>query len=323
VVTLIILFFLVVFAFPEKLYVIDSLLVLSVVFSPAAVLLYERGNVDLVFFILCGLAIMLVRRSPAWTVAVLSIAAIFKMFPFFGVGIFLRENKQDFYKYLFASALIFGVYIALTYEGLSGIWNLTARGTFLSYGDYIIFDLYHAYFRYYLLKLMTEAQVIAFMKIVPHLIAMTVLSVVFWLGIRSKITLAVDSERNLTAFRMGACIYIGTFLLGNNWDYRLSFLIFTIPQISRWIFSSGKTTKILVALIFAAMLASCWYTALYKYFFLVTNKAYALQFFTFDETMNWILFAGLAYLLTVTAPQWFRSFSWNPFSPEKMDGDLD
>ena len=33
------------------------------------------------------------------------------------------------------------------------------------------------------------------------------------------------SERNLAAFRMGASIYVGTFLLGNNWDYRLAFLV--------------------------------------------------------------------------------------------------
>jgi hypothetical protein len=95
-VVLIALFFLTVFVFPENLHAMDALLILLVAFSPAAMLLYERGNVDLAFFVLCGLAVILVSRSPAWAVVVLSLASMFKLFPFFGVGIFLQENKNRF-----------------------------------------------------------------------------------------------------------------------------------------------------------------------------------------------------------------------------------
>jgi hypothetical protein len=317
VVTLLLLLFAVVFVFPEKLTVVDSLLMLPLIFSPAAMLLYERGNVDIVFFILCGFAILQVCNTPLWAVFTLSVAAIFKMFPFFGIGIFLRENKRNFYKYVLISMLVFGIYVGLSYKDLSVIWNLTQRGTFLSYGDYIIFILYKAYFRYYLLKLsLTEEQIVSFMKILPHLFALTVLVFAFWLGTRSKILPSIASERNLTAFRMGAFIYIGTFLLGNNWDYRLTFLIFTIPQISHWLFSPGGQARIIAWSVFVAMLASVWYTFLLTYFVQITEHAYELQFFTFDEVMNWSVFAGLAYLVAWSAPRWVRSYSWNPLLQE-------
>ncbi len=311
-VVLIILFFLTVFSFPGKLYATDAFFMLLVVFSPAAMLLYERGNVDLAIFILCGLAVIFVRRSPAWAVAVLSLASMLKLFPFFGIGIFLQENKNKFYKYFFISVLIFGVYIALNFQSLAAAWDLTARGTYISYGDYIIFDLFHGYFRYYLLKVMAEDQVTVFMKILPHLCAIALLIPIFFLGTRPENLLGTDSERNLTAFRMGACIYVGTFLLGNNWDYRLAFLIFTVPQISRWMFSAEPRQRRLVTGVFIALLISCWYAVIRKYYLGITDGEYELQFSVFDEAANWILYGGLAYLLAASAPPWFRSFSWIP-----------
>jgi hypothetical protein len=311
-VVLIALFFLTVFVFPEKLHAMDALLILLVAFSPAAMLLYERGNVDLAFFVLCGLAVILVSRSPAWAVVVLSLASMFKLFPFFGVGIFFQENKNRFYRYLFASILIFGIYVVLSFDSLNVAWNLTQRGKVLSYGDSIIFELFHRSLHYRLLKVMAQNQVVTFLNILPHFCAGLVFVAAFFGGLKSRELPGSDSERNLTAFRMGACIYIGTFLLGNNWDYRLAFLIFTVPQISRWISSAGSGQRWPVLGIFIALLVSCWSLVIHTYFLQAVGESYDFHFSVFDELMNWALFAGLIYLLVASAPAWFRSFSWIP-----------
>ena len=50
---MIMLFFIGVFLFPQNLTISDALWMLFVVFSPASMLLYERGNVDLIVFFLC------------------------------------------------------------------------------------------------------------------------------------------------------------------------------------------------------------------------------------------------------------------------------
>jgi hypothetical protein len=311
-IVLIVLFFVSVFAFPEKLRIQDALLMILIAFSSAAMLLYERGNVDLVLFILCSLIVLLMRRSQTWAAVLLSFAAILKLYPFFGVGVFLQENRDRFYKYLLISALIFDVYITLSIKSLKAAWSLTPRGTYLSYGDYVIFKLLHDEFHFYLLKFMAEDQVVIFMRILPHMVALSLLVIVFLFGKRSKNPLGTETQGNLTAFRMGACIYLGTFLFGNTWDYRLIFLIFTIPQISSWMSYAPREQRFSVFVTFFAMLISCWYTLLRNYFLLAGG--YELYFNIFDETMNWIVFGGLAYLLVLSAPQWFRMFNWFSFS---------
>jgi hypothetical protein len=306
------LFFLTVFYFAEKIYVTDVFLILAVAFSPAAMLLYERGNIDLVFFILCGLAVVLLERFPGWTVFVLLLAGIFKFFPIFGDGIFLQENRKNFYKYLFVTAGIFIAYIILSFESVTAAWELTMRSTYLSYGVYIIFDVLDIPLRYYLLKGMSEDHVSVVLKWLPHFSALVFLMVLFWLGAQKKDALQVESSRNLTAFRMGALIYMGTFLLGNNWDYRLAFLIFTVPALSQWIFSLRGIQRWLVVGIFVCLLLSCWFIFIDYQVILVFGHAYEFGLNVFEETINWLLFGGLTYLFIVSAPKWFQTFSWFP-----------
>jgi hypothetical protein len=314
---LIVLFFLTVFVFSERLSVIDSLLTLLVVFSPAAMLLYERGNVDLVFFSLCGLAILLLEQKPGWTVTVLLISAIFKLFPFFGVGIFLRYNKGKFYRYFLISLILFLSYMAVSFDSFTAAWKLTLRGTMISYGAQVVFDLLHAYFRYYLLQVIpSEDYVLSVLKWLPYIVAGLFLAIIFFLGTGSKEPYRTDSEGDLTAFRMGALIYVGTFLLGNNWDYRLAFLIFTVPQLSRWLFLVGNKQRWIVVVVFLSLLFSCWNIYINQSVMMATDFLYKLPMNILDELINWILFGGLAYLFFISAPEWFRSFNWFPSHKE-------
>jgi hypothetical protein len=314
---LLILFFLIVFAFPEELHGRDAVLLLVIVFSPACILLYERGNVDLIFFILTGLMILTFSRWPAVAIGILSLASFFKFFPFFGIAGFLQENKKRSYALFSASTTIFLLYLVFNIESMKASWNLTWRDIYLSYGVSIIFDLFHGYVRYYLLQVIPKSQIQIVLMIVPYLTAFLLLAGMFYLALRQKFSFPIFSERNLISFRVGAAIYVGTFLLGNNWNYRLAFLIFVIPQFSQWLFSSPAKQRWVYWGIFAMIFFSCW-DILFSHFFLqIFPEDYIFQFTIFDEIMNWGVFAGLAFLLFASAPNWFRSFSWNPFSQEK------
>ena len=313
---LLVLFFLIVFVFPEKLQVRDALLLLLIAFSPACMLLYERGNVDLIFFILVGLMILTLSRWPAVAIGILSIASFFKLFPFFAIAGFFQDNKKRFYVLFSTTTLIFLLYLVFNIESLKASWQLTERRTYFSYGVYIIFDLFQPYVRYYLLQIIPESQVQSVLGALPYLTAFLVLAVMFFLAVKQKIIFPTFSERNLTAFRVGASIYVGTFLLGHNWNYRLAFLIFAIPQLSQWLFASSGKQRWMYWGMFTLIFASCWDT-LIRYFFLqVFPGDYGFQISIFDEIMNWGMFAGFAFLLFASAPAWFRSFSWNPFSQE-------
>src|SRR6185503_12209180 len=54
-VLMIVLFFIAVFLFPNQLKIPGAIVMLLVVFSPASMLLYERGNADLIVFFICVL----------------------------------------------------------------------------------------------------------------------------------------------------------------------------------------------------------------------------------------------------------------------------
>lgn len=315
---LLVLFFLIVFAFPEKLRVRDAILLLVIVFSPASILLYERGNVDLIFFILAGLTILMLSRWPAVAMGILLVASFFKFFPFFGIAGLLQENKKRFYSFFGASTTIFLLYLAFNIESIKASWQLTWRDIYLSYGVSIIFDLLHDYVRYYLLQVVPESQVQTVLGIVPYLSAFLLLAGMFFLALRQKTSLPIFSEKNLAAFRVGAAIYVGSSLLGNNWNYRLAFLIFVIPQFSQWLFTSPPEQRWVYWGIFALIFITCWDMLISHFFLQFFSEDYILQFTIFDEIMNWGVFAGLAFLLFASAPAWLRSLSWSPFSQEKI-----
>jgi hypothetical protein len=316
-IVLLILFFLIAVSFPDKISVRDVIILLLVVFSPASMFLYERGNVDLIIFILCGLTIIFLDRLPGFATGILSVAAILKLFPFFGVTVFFHENRGRFYKFFLSSLAIFLLYAVLSFDSLKASWQFTQRGTLFSYGVDVIFDLLHAYIRYYLLKFIPENQIGPVVEIAPHLFAFLLLAMMFFLAIIQKTVFVNSSERNISAFRMGASIYVGTFLLGNNWDYRLAFLAFAAPQISQWVFTLPSKTRWLLLGILTALFASCWSTIIGSLYTKVLGSEYELQLRVFDEVMNWALFAGLAYLLIASSPTWYRSFSWLPSSQDE------
>ena len=313
---LIVLFFLVLILFPENIRVRDVLLFLPFIFSPACMLLYERGNVDLIFFILCGIAILTVQGLPLVATGLLLVASFFKLFPIFGITIFFQENKKRSYAFVGGMIAVFLLYLLFNIESLKTSWQSTEQGTYASYGVFVVFDLLYSYFRYYLLKVMPEAQFQNSMGFIPYAFSFLSLSVVFFIALKSKAELPVSSARNLAAFRLGSAIYIGTFLLGNNWDYRLAFLLFTIPQLSQWFFaSSGKFRWVYLGLLFV-MAASCWSPVIFDYGIHVLGGKYKLRLLLYDEVMNWSMFLGLIYMLVVSSPNWFRTLSWSPFSSD-------
>src|SRR5512139_2686092 len=84
-ITMIVLFFISVFVFPEKLSVAGSAAMLLVLFSPASMLLYERANVDLIVFVICVLIVLAESHSAYVATLLIMFGSIVKLFPFFGV----------------------------------------------------------------------------------------------------------------------------------------------------------------------------------------------------------------------------------------------
>lgn len=304
---MIVLFFISVFIFPRNLTIRGAFWILLVVFSPACMLLYERGNVDLIVFVLC-VAIVLAGSYSAYLAGMLLMAGIvIKLFPFFGVSVLLKESKT---KFLGLFAACFGVlllYVTLTWESVTASWTLTRRGRFISYGSNVFFYRYEENFFHALSSWFAHLQAERLLKYGPIALAVLLILIAGILGLRNQEPPSVSTERNLAAFRMGASIYVGTFLLGNNWDYRWAFLILVIPQLLEWTHSSHARYRYIALLNLFAILASCWHFIFWYSPSLNFFEGSQEVWFVMDEFINWMLVPGLAYLLFASFPDWVKN----------------
>jgi hypothetical protein len=305
------LFFLGIFLFPQNITVLESIALLLIIFSPASMLLYERGNVDLIVFFLCALIVCAIEISTFAAVTLLIFAIVVKIFPFFGFTVLLTESKT---KFAWSSLTCLAVLLAYMYStsgSVQAAWNLTMRGDEISYGANVLFLRYSQYFS----QLLRVSQMDAMLKFGPIILAAIFILMGGMLGMTSREPLKSSSTRNLAAFRMGASIYIGTFLLGNNWDYRLAFLIFVVPQLLEWTRKSyPRQYRMIAASVLFLVFASCWHFVVWFAPGLASVKEFL---FVLDETMNWMLVAGFSYLLCASMPGWVRETL--PFVSSKLD----
>lgn len=308
-VSMIVLFFLSVFLFPEKLSVAGAIGMLVVLFSPASMLLYERGNVDLFVFFVCAMAVFALGYSAYLATALILFAAIMKLFPILGLSILLKEPRKTFLRLSIPSVLILVIYMIATRESVQASWNLTMRGDGLSYGTDVFVDRYADAITRVFSQWLAPGRVDLLLQYGSLAAALILLLVIVILALINTGQSETQTERNFAAFRMGASIYIGTFLLGNNWDYRLAFLVLLVPQLVEWMRSPGKTYRLLAWLSMSLILVSCWHLRIVEIPLvnIFSSEQDAMKFWiVLDEAANWILFTSLAYLLFASVPAWVK-----------------
>jgi hypothetical protein len=98
----------------------------------------------------------------------------------------------------------------------------------------------------------------------------------------------------IDSFRVGASIYLGTFLFSNNWAYRLIFLIFVIPQLLKWIRIQGLFGLLSIFSLICILL-TLW----------IKTFTAGLGFYV-DQISNWLLFLYFLYSLSMTIPKWLQ-----------------
>lgn len=303
---MLIFYYLSLISFPGKINSPALWLMLLLIFSPAAMLLYERGNVDLILFVITALILLFYQISPILSASILLFGAMLKVFPLFGLVIFLQKGWKSFWRIVLADVAGFLLYFMFSFSSMVAAWQTTMRGTVLSYGTQVFFAHYRKLFTAYLNNRAFISHPSFLLNILPNLLGIVFIFIFLFKSMRDNPQLPTDSEKNLIAFQMGAFIYIGTFLLGNNWDYRLVFLIFAIPQLGEWLTTTrGKERRAVVAAI-TLILLSTWH-------FLIAAGLTRLfttpdAGFILDEIANWLLFGVMLYLGYASFPAWFKDF---------------
>ena len=316
-VTMIVLFFIGTFLFPEKLSIPGAIGMLFVLFSPASMLLYERGNVDLIIYFLCAMAVFATSYSAYAATTLIIIASIMKLFPILGLSILLKEPKKKFLWLSGVSVLILVIYMIATWSSVKASWNLTMRGDGISYGTNVFVTRYATAIKLALTHWFTPHHSDLLLQFGPLVVALFLLFAVMILALINTDIPQFLAERNFAAFRMGAAIYVGTFLLGNNWDYRLAFLVLLVPQLVEWMFSPARAYKVVAWLSMILILLSCWHLRIAEIDLIsIFHSAEDSQKFwiVLDEIFNWMLFLSTAYLLFASLPAWLKEIPQNIFS---------
>ena len=291
-------FFLAAFAVIGRIGSPDAFLYGAVLCSPAVMLAVERGNVDLVVFAVLVLALMLLRRSgraaPLFAHALFLLAAMLKLYPVLGWAPILDQPRKRVLAGAGGLVLAFAAYALLTRHDVERTRALSPQEVLYSFGAGVPIegaDLGS------LLEGGGRLAVVAFGLVLALVIAS-------FREARPAVPLDPGARRELDAFWCGAGIYVGAYALLDNFNYRLIFLIFTMPQLLRW--SRDRSPAVpLPSLGLTAIILSFWLSSSLSSFqpFLGEWWERASTDFPYDEIVNWFLFAYLAAALALTLPQ--------------------
>jgi hypothetical protein len=292
------------FWFSRKFDNLTYIVISIVLLSPSSMLGVERSNIELIIFFIISLALLVCNYSNISALFLLLFASILKIYPVFSFIFLLKENRRKFWT-LFLSVLgIFIFYAVLSLNDLIQVYHTTPKLAGSSFGMNVWWrGLNHSRF----LDLHLPDNVIHVLRVLSYVMVILIFAGTLFHSLRIKDVSRFSQGAYLDAFRAGAGIYIGCYIVINNMDYRLIFLIFTIPQLVSWLYATGKSFSLVPLFTLSAMFFSLWSTFTMR--FLGRKVTFILE-----EISNWLILTGLLYLLLASLPDWLRNFPRQPFS---------
>jgi hypothetical protein len=288
----------------------------AILLSPSVMLGVASGNNDLLVFAVLVLGIITLRarrvllRSVSYGLFLL--AAVLKLYPVFAFAALIRQDRRAAAAALAVTVVPFAVYVAVTADDLRLISKATPRPTLIAYGAGVFLDGLGKR-----LGGTFEADVVHQQPgraILFTLFIVAALAASIWLAGRLRPPPGRDTvvglTREMDAFCVGAAIYLGTFVVvGYNWDYRLLFLLLTVPQLLVWVRGSGPLATA-AALALLGVAGTMWVSRL-------------PFIFPLDDLLNWLLCVYFAAALSLTLPSWLaRMAGYRPLGrrpPERAD----
>jgi hypothetical protein len=280
-----------------------AVLVLSL-FSPAVLLGVEVGNIDFLMFFLLAAAIFSMKQkftgAKALAVALVLVAFILKLYPLFGIALTLSQPRKFALKAGLLAGIFAAFYVGATCSDIAMIRRATPPFPTCGYG----LDMLCTYVggRALPQQIMTEL----------NYVAVAVCLVLALFGIFSarfgNIEMGDTDQRTMDAFRVGSAIYLGTFLLWDNGNYRLVFLLFVIPQLMFWTRSASRCIAFIARITLLATIGLMWSLLFPR----VTDVSlWGLCGKGLLYIVSLLNFGGLLFLLFCSAPQWIKDGAAN------------
>jgi len=268
--------------------------VIAAVISPAAILCVERANNDLLMFFLLAGSVAAIKNRAKMSVALILLGCYLKLYPIFGFVVLLRNNRQNFIKYSLITIGLAIVYACITFSDILMVSETTPRETFNSYGLNV----------FWMQVTNNYPGLGIYTKMLSYFVVLLLMLYACFAMRRNELPSIDNDTPYLDSFRVGSAIYLGTFLIGNNFDYRLIFLIFTIPQLLWWSKSNSRSVAIISITALVSLYISLWYFQIMRIVDYITNGCFLS--FLLDELSHWVVFGCLLYLFMLSMPKWVK-----------------
>jgi len=290
---MLILFMAVVYKFIGKLNFKESLFYTLILISPSIMLGLERGNSDVLIFLMLMLIPLLFYRSKLGTSLIIVVASFLKLFPIGAIVAVLLGLKQTMkYKLLlFSSAcLALVVYLLAFKDNIIQVSDKTPRPfKEASYGlgglPSFVMDTF---------QIDSSKTWLVFL-----FFGLVVVAIFLLLVYKAKFSIEnhqLLSDRKGIAFLMGSGIFLITCLIGYNWEYRLLFLLFAMPQVFFWIRHSLNLAR----LILLTYILLIWCSLIVPVFSRILPNGYA-NLIIYTLTISLFLMLALLYFKFVVS----------------------
>ncbi len=270
-------------------------LLIAALFSPVVWLGVERANNDLPVFGLVAIGAWLVTRHPRWAAGCLLSAGLLKLFPIFALPGHLVSGPRRTLRLAGVTAALFAVWVWWTRADLPLIRAGTYHWNRISYGiDQITTSL--------------AGRGLPALPLLLASIGVLVAAVLSGLRRRARMRLAsTPSPAALAAFRCGAGVHIGSFCLGSNFDYRLVFLLLTLPQLVHWTQHGTRRSRRWAGSLLVVTMVLLWSMTWRSWLVPWCGEGPGL---IVDELCSWWLVLGLAVALVLALPDSLVPRSW-------------
>lgn len=276
-------FFVALYFFIGKINLPESVAYAVLFTSSAFVLGVERGNSDLIIFLL--LLIPIFRHGSQKLLVLTALAAgILKLFPIAGLAgllYHLRQRRKQTVLLIAGAAVLFLAYVFIMKDNLLSVSRVTPRPfEGLCYGLGTVPS--------YLQKLLNARSLYVWP---PYLLLLLAGLVAFYFTTRSSLrALCFCSDKFGLAHIIGSSVFAASCLIGYNWEYRLVFLILTIPQTLRWVREKRLLPTLSILLTVAVMEQSLVMTNLdprlsFRVFYFLLSQLFAVLLFLYHAAL--------------------------------------
>jgi hypothetical protein len=251
----------------------------------------ERANMDIALFSLIAVSLLFWRRFPGparvGSPILVLIGATAKIYPVFALPAFVFMRNRAASQTALLCGAAFGAYVVFSLRDIIHVAEIATQGQLFSYGARILpAHLYHQIGADQWTGPAALKQLLAALPLV-------VIAAVIVLLVQRRLRPQFEqtAAASLLGFHVGALIYLGTFMTANNFDYRLVFLLLTLPQLIEWASSPTHRFSSLASMTLVAVIVLLWVGSLSQWLNL------------WDELASWVVAGLLTAVGAATLPR--------------------